>query len=439
MVEIIFVDDIFRDEIAEARFCIFKTIKAIFKRAFDLEVYAPRFSPQNFFENIRQKYPDIEWANVYFELPEKIEKEYIKLLAPNAIYISYEAPIWLFKIWKKYKIRYIDLRLSYLRFLPDIPVMISTNIQSMIPVLKRFKVSDGDIEMEADLCKASYNFRHFRDWHNLRRLENSLIFLGQTQSDTSLMVEGQNNVVTIENFKNEIKKCFTRYEKIFYKPHPFAAPQHRNKELAYLSRLHGKQIEIVNENFYNLVAQDFPIDFLGLSSGGLKEAKYFGQKSLMLMDYPFEFAADETNIKYLNIEAYYFFSPKFWQECLEQELPIHDKCLHYRDVHQNIMREHHNASWSFNEFYYENRISVNDQLTAWGIISSAFFKTGLNQLFQNTEIIRNIFLYTQNKFKYWKYKLLSNITFGKKRKKYKQKRKDLKSRLKQVRRFLKGK
>lgn len=44
--------------------------------------------------------------------------------------------------------------------------------------------------------------------------------------------------------------------------------------------------------------------------------------------------------------------------------------------------------------------------------------------------------YTANKLKYWRYKLLSKITFGKKRKKYKQKRKDLKTRLKQVRKFL---
>lgn len=53
--------------------------------------------------------------------------------------------------------------------------------------------------------------------------------------------------------------------------------------------------------------------------------------------------------------------------------------------------------------------------------------------------IKEIADYTKNKHKYWKYKLLSKITFGKKRKKYKQKKKDLKARLKAVRRFLKGK
>ena len=54
------------------------------------------------------------------------------------------------------------------------------------------------------------------------------------------------------------------------------------------------------------------------------------------------------------------------------------------------------------------------------------------------EMLGEIFNYTKNRIKYWRYKLLSKITFGKKRKKYKQKRKDLKARLKEVKKFLKG-
>lgn len=46
---------------------------------------------------------------------------------------------------------------------------------------------------------------------------------------------------------------------------------------------------------------------------------------------------------------------------------------------------------------------------------------------------------TADKIKYWRYKLLSKITFGKKRKKYKRKRKELKGRLKMAKDFLKGK
>ena len=60
----------------------------------------------------------------------------------------------------------------------------------------------------------------------------------------------------------------------------------------------------------------------------------------------------------------------------------------------------------------------------------------LGQINQNNTIIKSAFHYSRDKLKYWRYKLLSKITWGKKRKKYKQKRKALKSQLKQIKSFL---
>lgn len=54
-------------------------------------------------------------------------------------------------------------------------------------------------------------------------------------------------------------------------------------------------------------------------------------------------------------------------------------------------------------------------------------------------IVKDAFDYTKNKIKYWRCKLLAKLTFGKMRKHYKTKKKELKNRLKQVRSFLKGK
>ena len=50
-----------------------------------------------------------------------------------------------------------------------------------------------------------------------------------------------------------------------------------------------------------------------------------------------------------------------------------------------------------------------------------------------------IISYPKNKIRYWRYKLLSKITLGNMRKHYKQKKKELKERIRQVRRFLKEK
>ena len=57
----------------------------------------------------------------------------------------------------------------------------------------------------------------------------------------------------------------------------------------------------------------------------------------------------------------------------------------------------------------------------------------------NMDIVRNIKNYSKNRFNYYRCKLLSNLTFGKMRKHYKEKKRALKAKIKEVRRFLKGK
>ena len=57
----------------------------------------------------------------------------------------------------------------------------------------------------------------------------------------------------------------------------------------------------------------------------------------------------------------------------------------------------------------------------------------------NSLWIKDVFNYRKDRLKYWKYKLMSKITFGKKKQKYKQKKKTLKFKLRMVRRFLKEK
>lgn len=54
------------------------------------------------------------------------------------------------------------------------------------------------------------------------------------------------------------------------------------------------------------------------------------------------------------------------------------------------------------------------------------------------ELLSGTYNYRKNMFKYYRYKVLSKITFGKTRKRYKQKRKDLKLRLNKIREFIKG-
>lgn len=57
----------------------------------------------------------------------------------------------------------------------------------------------------------------------------------------------------------------------------------------------------------------------------------------------------------------------------------------------------------------------------------------------NMDIVRDIKNYSKNRFNYYRCKIMANLTFGKLRKHYKDKKKKLKAKIKEVRKFLKGK
>ena len=433
MKRVLFVDDIFRDEILEARKCIYKTLFALFKRAFDIDIHAPRFPRKDFqaFAALREKYNNPKWEEVFWELPQDIEQEYIKLLdLEETIYISYEAPEWLYKVWQKYNVKYIDLRLSYLRFLPDIPVMVSTNIPSMIAVTKGLEIKKEDILLEANLLKANYNFRDYTDRKNCARYRDSLIIIGQTDRDTSLMEIGKIAPRRFQDYSQKIRTLLLQYHNVFYKKHPFSSAKHAKEEVDFLNSISSKPVLMCTENFYTLAVQDFRIDFMGLSSGALEEAVYFGKKAYRLMDYPFSKREESNSVRYLNIQSYHFFSPKFWQDGLGAEIPVFHPCNTYREIHPNIMREHHNASWGYNEFYFENRHSTIQSVT----VNSARLSVPISG--KQVRVLKLCFRKNQYRLLYYYYKLRSNLSFGKKRPFYEQKRREYKEIIREIRRYI---
>lgn len=99
-------------------------------------------------------------------------------------------------------------------------------------------------------------------------------------------------------------------------------------------------------------------------------------------------------------------------------------------------------AWNFPEIRYSDLWWKFARMTSF--YEEILFKS-ISQKNQNNrmpvisrEMCIDIFNYRKNKIKYWRYKLLSKITFGKRRKKYKQKREALRTHLRAVRSLLKG-
>lgn len=365
MKDIIFIDDFFRIEHWQAKRFIYDVINASVKAVFGFEILYPRQDKSNRIINIDKLYeiagfqPDNKsfWVGYYYQIPASVENHLSEILPQDAIYISYEAPPWLTNLLNKNNLKYIDIRLSYLRFMSDIPVLISTNIPELSElILNEYKLRDSEIIFEADLLKATLK-HNIGGGKKYNFVDNALIILGQTEQDTSLLSKTKiNETAKFSDFRAIIKENSEKFSKILYKQHPFSSETHKKFELDVLKQITGKQIQLINNNVYELFSLPFKMKFLGLSSGALVEAKYFGCNSETLLKFPFSQEIKNNYSKFVNISSHYFFSPKFWQECLKSYFEIKEPFNSYHSQYPNIMRNYHNVSWDYGKLISKNSL-----------------------------------------------------------------------------------
>lgn len=98
------------------------------------------------------------------------------------------------------------------------------------------------------------------------------------------------------------------------------------------------------------------------------------------------------------------------------------------------------TAWTAPDCYAEVYLNnmFNKYINAISQIPIQYHSQQISQV-TNMDILSNIANYSQNRFNYYRCKLLANLTFGKMRKHYKNKKKKLKAKIKEVRRLLKEK
>lgn len=116
-------------------------------------------------------------------------------------------------------------------------------------------------------------------------------------------------------------------------------------------------------------------------------------------------------------------------KCIFQKALLNKKIVHYNSVYK---------PWFFPDDYlaylwwkYARKTPFYEEI----LMRLTAFQA--QQQGENVDLIRRVMRYRRDKIKYWRYKILSKITFGKRRKHYKQKRRELKEQLRQIRQIMK--
>lgn len=239
------------------------------------------------------------------------------------------------------QIPYIDVIISGIRFMDDLKFAFRSNRNEIMNKLLSHSIHESDIYYAANKIKAFYAGR---EAYNNNLEENSLLLCGQTEVDLSLIKN--NKIISFIDYKNEIENLFSKYNKIYYKRHPYSQKNTENEK--FISSFNN--IEFLDENYYKLLSCKEIIAVAALSSGTLREATYFNKRvhaiSHHFINYYNSSNKEIKNDDFVIVNDDYY-SPIFWSNILSPIFTT-NKCKKFMYQNRtNLLRQSLNVYWGY--------------------------------------------------------------------------------------------
>lgn len=263
-------------------------------------------------------------------------------LPPHALVLSYEMPPWLQQVLDANGSDWLDIRLSGLRFGADLYFALRTNNPALYAAVHAHSVSATEVAAEAALLAAKLRYR-LRYEPIAGAMNDQCIYIGQTERDASLITD-DGRFVRAADYAQTLKQLAASGP-LHYKPHPFAGDFARQEQAA-LEQITGRKVSICEADTYELLAREDKILLVGLSSGVLQEAAWFGREAYALFrpicEPRFDAAPDTRG--YLHVASHQCMSQPMWSALLGTPGEQPPLKLPPRPNH---LRELHNTWWGY--------------------------------------------------------------------------------------------
>ena len=248
------------------------------------------------------------WVRLYDKDPTARELAILFERFANSFVIAFELPELVRKAFDRLDIPYVDFTIHPARFLDDLVFGVRSNLSGLGRTLDSWIVFEEEIHVAAGMAMASLSklpsIRACNDGDDIA------LFAGQTADDKVLIRDGA--LMQAADFMDGFAALSARHAKVLVKPHPYAK---QNPVILALTRL-LPNTELVDNNFYHLLAQAAVKHVYSLTSSTSIEAAYFGKVGRHLSRYPYAFSdSNAANGHFLSIRPE-LYNPAFWSAIL---------------------------------------------------------------------------------------------------------------------------
>lgn len=237
----------------------------------------------------------------------------------NSLVAGFEMPPLLQKILNRLDIPFVDIRWHPLRFLDDIFFGFSSNRSEISAAIASYALSGQEVDFHVGLHKAA---AIRRSAFNRKGPSCQTLIVGQTPFDASLIHDGR--IATLLDHEDRIAEL-AKIGSIAFRPHPFSP--HPSPSLAAFLEHHGIPHVDSDIDMYELLSDESLQRVVGLSSGTLDEAAFFGLPVTRFIPERFRylphvadaFQTDDDSLVYTGV-YHAFLSVDFWADIFRSTL-----------------------------------------------------------------------------------------------------------------------
>lgn len=237
----------------------------------------------------------------------------------NSLVVGFEISPLLQKILTRLNIPFVDVRWHPLRFLDDIFFGFSSNRGEISAAIGSYALSGQEVDFHVGLHKAA---AIRRSAFNKKGPSLETLIVGQTPFDASLIHDGR--IATLLDHKDSIAEL-AKLGSIGFRPHPFSP--HPSSPLAAFLEHHGIPVVDCDADMYELLCDESLRRVVGLSSGTLDEAAFFGLPVTRFIPEQFRYLphvadalqTDNESLVYTGV-YHAFLSVDFWADIFRSTL-----------------------------------------------------------------------------------------------------------------------
>lgn len=334
---------------------------------------------------------------------QSITKESIDYLSQfidsETFVIGVELSLELRHILTNLGINFINFWFHSYKLFDDVCFMINTNNQIIYQKLQKYKIPQERFYFYANYWKIQ--IREQKKLSGIQLEENSILFVGQTFMDKSILKDGvyQN----ILNYKKELEELSYQYTKIYYAPHPLVANVPEVDD--FISQTPYME-KIENVPSYVLLTAPEIKKVVGISSSVLYEAHFFGKETTYLYQPLFDIDAPFDLNSFTSVYNDYF-NPYFWSNILsdifETNKNVLNQILFMED--KNKIRNIRDLYWGYStldnyaEFSLKKEIQTDTNMLLFKqqqTIKEQMDKQAEKQQNEKNELIQYIEIIKQN-------------------------------------------